>query len=64
MPNVFGRRIMNPCADCLYYKICFERRGICTEYKTLSEVRKEIEMLNKEAGTSTIPTDSNEAGPQ
>jgi hypothetical protein len=41
-----------------------ERRGICTEYKTLSEVRREIEMLNKEAGTSTIPTDSHEASPQ
>jgi hypothetical protein len=41
-----------------------ERRGICTEYKTLSEVRKEIEMLNKKARTPTIPTDSHEAGPQ
>jgi hypothetical protein len=41
-----------------------ERRGICTEYKTLAEVRKEIEMLNKKARTSTIPTDSHEASPQ
>ena len=55
---------MNPCTDCLYYRICMERRGICTEYKTLSEVRKEIEMLNKEARTSTIPTDSHEDGTQ
>ena len=55
---------MNPCEDCLYYKICFERRGICTEYKTLAEVRKEIEMLNKKARTSTIPTDSHEDSPQ
>ena len=55
---------MNPCEDCLYYKICFERRGICTEYKTLSEVRKEIEMLNKEARTSATAEGDNEASPQ
>ena len=54
----------DPCTDCLYYPICMERRGICTEYKTLSEVRKEIEMLNKKARTSTIPPDSHEASPQ
>ena len=54
----------NPCEDCLYYPICMERRGICTEYKTLAEVRKEIEMLNKEARTPTVPTDSHEASPQ
>jgi len=41
-----------------------ERRGICTEYKTLSEVRKEIEMLNKEARTSTTAEGDNEASPQ
>ena len=55
---------MNPCEDCLYYRICFERRGRCTEYKTLSEVRKEIEMLNKEARTSATAEGDNEAGPR
>ena len=55
---------MNPCTDCLYYRICFERRGICTEYKTLSEVRKEIEMLNKEARTATSSEDNHENGTQ
>ena len=56
---------MNPCADCLYYPICMERRGICTEYKTLAQVREEIEQLNEnQKVTSTIPTDSNEAGTQ
>ena len=54
----------NPCRPCLYYRICFERRGICTEYKTLSEVRKELEMLNKEARTSTTAKGDNEAGPR
>ena len=54
----------NPCKPCLYYPICMERRGICTEYKTLAEVRKEIEMLNKEAGTSATAKGNNEAGPQ
>lgn len=40
---------MNPCIDCLHFSECMERRGKCKEYKTLSEVRKEIEMLNKKA---------------
>ena len=55
---------MNPCTDCLYYPVCFERRGICTEYKTLAEVRKEIEMLNKEARTAACSEDNHENGPQ
>lgn len=55
---------MNPCTDCLYYRICMERRGICTEYKDLEGVKREIEMLNKEARTATIPIDSHEASPQ
>ena len=56
---------MNPCADCLYYKICFERRGICTEYKTLAQVRKEIEQLNEnQKVTSTVSTNGHEASPQ
>lgn len=38
---------MNPCTDCLYYRICFERRGICTEYKTLEMIRREINALNE-----------------
>jgi hypothetical protein len=38
---------MNPCEDCLYFRICFERRGICTEYKTLEMIRNEIKMLNE-----------------
>ena len=38
---------MNPCEDCLYYRICMERRGICTEYKTLEMIRNEIRMLNE-----------------
>lgn len=56
---------MNPCKPCLYYLICMERRGICTEYKTLAQVREEIEQLNENQKTApTIPTDSNEAGTQ
>ena len=55
---------MNPCEDCLYYKICFERRGICTEYKDLEGVKREIEMLNKEARTATRSEDNHENGTQ
>ena len=50
---------MNPCADCLYYKICFERRGICTEYKTLAQVRKEIEQLNENQKTIATRSEDN-----
>ena len=55
---------MNPCEDCLYYKICFERRGRCTEYKDLEGVKREIEMLNKEARTSATAEDNHENGTQ
>jgi hypothetical protein len=41
-----------------------ERRGICTEYKDLEGVKREIEMLNKEARTSATTKGDNEAGPQ
>ena len=54
---------MNPCTDCLYYRICFERRGICTEYKTLEQVRQEIEKLNENQKASpTVTTDSHKDG--
>ena len=64
--SVFGWiGIMNPCEDCLYYPICMERRGICTEYKTLAQVRKEIEQLNEnQKVTSTVSTNGHEASPQ
>ena len=35
------------CSDCIHYKECFERRGACKEYKTLEEIRKEIESVNQ-----------------
>jgi hypothetical protein len=56
---------MNPCAACLYYPICMERRGICTEYKTLEMIRREINALNEnQKAAPTIPTDGHEASPQ
>ena len=54
----------NPCKPCLHYNECFERRGRCTEYKDLEGVKREIEMLNKEAGTSATAEGNNEASPQ
>ena len=56
---------MNPCTDCLYYRICFERRGICTEFKTLEMIRREINALNENQKTSpTVTTDSHKDGTQ
>ena len=55
----------DPCRTCLYYPICMERRGICTEYKTLSQVRKEIEQLNENQKTTPATAKSDhEASPQ
>ena len=54
---------MNPCADCLHYPICMERRGRCTEYKDLEMIRNEIKMLNK-TETATRTQDGDKAGPQ
>ena len=54
----------NPCRPCLYYPICMERRGICKEYKDLEGVKREIEMLNKEARTATRSEDNHEARSQ
>lgn len=56
---------MNPCADCLYYPICMERRGICTEYKTIEMIRREIDALNENQKTApAVTADSDEASPQ
>ena len=53
------------CDDCLYKPICMEQRGQCREYKTLEQVRKEIEQLNEnQKVTSTVSTNGHEAGPQ
>ena len=60
----FMRANKDPCRPCLYYPICMERRGRCTEYKDLEGVKREIEMLNKEAGTSATAEGDNEAGPR
>ena len=54
----------DPCRTCLYYRICMERRGICTEYKDLEGVKREIEMLNKEARIATRSEDNHEARSQ
>ena len=55
----------NPCRPCLYYRICMERRGICTEYKTLEMIRREINALNEnQKTTATRAKDGDKAGPQ
>ena len=54
---------MNPCTDCLYYRICMERRGICTEYKDLEMIRNEIKMLNN-TETATRAQDGDKTSPQ
>ena len=56
---------MNPCADCLHYHICMERRGRCTQYKTLEMIRNEIKMLNENQKTAPATAKGDdEASPQ
>ena len=47
------------CEECLYFSICFERRGICTEFKTLDMIRREIIDINNayKAEVATRPKD-------
>ena len=52
---------MNPCEDCLYYKICFERRGIGTQYKTLEMIRREINALNENQKTVATRSEDRDA---
>ena len=35
------------CSGCIHVKECMEQRGPCIEYKTLEDVRKEIEYINE-----------------
>ena len=51
---------MSPCTPCIHFKECFERRGHCREYKTLEDIRAEVEIVNenysKLAGRSETDT--------
>lgn len=38
------------CGKCIHYRYCFERRGICKEFKTRKEVIAEIESINQKYG--------------
>ena len=49
----------DPCTDCLYYRICMERRGICTEYKILEMIRREINALNENQKTVAACSEDN-----
>lgn len=53
---------MNPCSACLHYSECMEQRGICTEYKTLEQVRQEIEKLNENQKKASRTTATSDAG--
>ena len=46
------------CENCLYYRICFERRGICSEFKTLEDIANDVKRINENfKETSTRPKD-------
>ena len=50
------------CDDCLHFHECMEQRGICTEYKTLEQVRQEIEKLNENQKKAPRTTATSDAG--
>lgn len=40
----------NPCATCIHFTHCFERRDKCASHKTRKEVIAEIESINQKYG--------------
>lgn len=36
---------MDECGKCYKFERCFERRGICTEYRSTEAIRQEIEAV-------------------
>lgn len=53
---------MSPCAPCIHFKECFERRGHCREYKTLEDIRAEVEIINENQKKLAERTETNKAG--
>ena len=45
------------CGECIHYRYCFERRGICKEFKTRKEVIADIERINKAYRSRTANTE-------
>lgn len=44
------------CADCIHFDVCMERRGVCTEFKTLEDIANDVKRINenfKEIATRT-----------
>lgn len=35
------------CENCYQYARCIERRGHCTQYRSLEDIRKEIEAIGR-----------------
>ena len=45
------------CGKCIHYRYCFERRGICKEFKTKEEVIADIERINQAYRSRTANTE-------
>lgn len=52
------------CEDCIHVNICMEQRGLCREFKTLGEIKSEIEMLHKKYQPTAGTKDSDKDSPQ
>ena len=51
------------CEDCIYYSICFERRGPCREFKTLEDIANDVKRINENfKEVATRPKDRHEDG--
>ena len=40
---------MNECEKCYKLSRCFEQRGICSEYRDIEEIRKEVQAVMQSA---------------
>ena len=40
---------MNECEKCYKFGRCFEQRGLCSEYRDIEEIRKEVQAVMQSA---------------
>ena len=52
---------MDECGKCYKFERCFERRGICTEYRSTEAIRQEIEAVMQSCKASKAEYRSTEA---
>ncbi len=51
------------CTDCIHFDECMERRGVCSEHKTLEDIANDVKRINENfKKTPTRTQDRHEDG--